>query len=47
MKFSGNKEAVPVRAPEYMTNEPADDHSTNLANIVAKARKDLEKGDEK
>jgi cell division GTPase FtsZ len=37
----------PVRTPEYKTDAPAGDNSTNLANIVAKARKDLENVDKK
>jgi cell division GTPase FtsZ len=44
---SGARKTTPVKAPEYMTNEPADDHSINLAKIVAKARKDLEEGEKK
>jgi len=39
---SVDRKAAPVKAPENMTNEPADEHSLNLAKIVAKARKDLE-----
>ena len=37
----------PVRIPEYATSGQEVDHSTNLANIVAKARKDLENVDKK
>ncbi|HVP95349.1 MAG TPA: tubulin/FtsZ family protein [Methanoregulaceae archaeon] len=37
----------PVRIPKYATDDPVDEHPTNLANIVAKARKDLENIDKK
>jgi cell division GTPase FtsZ len=37
----------PIKQPEHQTSEPADANPANLANIVAKARKDLENVDEK
>ena len=42
-----NKNAPKVRAPEYTTGEAASGLSENLAKIVAKARKDLEEGEQK
>ena len=45
--ITAKDETSVARMPEYASHEISDDHTTNLANIVAKARKDLEKIDER